>query len=73
MATDGSEHARAAITTALTFPWPSGTAARAVIAQRSPWSIARPQYVRDALNRHLDRTAAGARRALRRRWPNADV
>ena len=73
VATDGSEHARAAITTALAFPWPPGTAARAVIAQRSLWSRGRPQYVRDALTRHLDRTAARARRALRRRWPNADV
>ena len=73
VATDGSEHARAAITTALMFPWPPATAARAVIARRSLWSRGRPQYVRDALNRDLDRTAADARRALRRRWPKADV
>ena len=73
VATDGSEHARAAIATALTFPWPPGTAMRAVIARRSLWSTGRPQYMLDALDRHLDRVAAGVGRTLRHRWPNAEV
>jgi nucleotide-binding universal stress UspA family protein len=73
MATDGSEHARAALATALEFPWPPGTTARVVVARRFLWTSGRPQYVLDALERHLERVASGARRALRRRWPETDV
>jgi nucleotide-binding universal stress UspA family protein len=73
VATDGSAHARAAIATALTFPWPAGTVVHAVVARRTRWSRGRPQYVLDALVRHFDHVAAGARRALRRRWPDAEV
>lgn len=73
VATDGSPHARAAIATALTFPWPPGATVHGVVARRTRWSRGRPQYVLDALNRHIDHVAAGARRALRRRWPDAEV
>jgi nucleotide-binding universal stress UspA family protein len=72
VATDGSTHARAAVATARTFPWPSNTRVRAVVACRSRWSGLRRPAI-DALGGHFQRVAAGARRLLRRTWPNADA
>jgi nucleotide-binding universal stress UspA family protein len=71
-ATDGSRHARAAIATARTFPFPSGTRVRAVVARRSHWSGLRGRAI-EALGGHFERVAAGAGRILRRTWPNADA
>lgn len=71
-ATDGSKHARAAIATARTFPGPSGTRVRAVVARRSHWSGLRGRAI-EALGGHFERMAAGAGRILRRTWPNADA
>lgn len=73
VATDGSNHARAAIATARTFPWPPSTRVHAVVARHSRWRGGSPRPVIDALSRHFERVAAGARRSLRRTWPNADV
>src|SRR5437867_12162298 len=71
-ATDGSKQARAAIATARTFPWPSGTRVRAVVARRSPWSGLQGRAMK-ALVGHFEGVAAGAGRILRRTWPNADA
>ncbi len=72
VATDGSKDAQAAIATARAFPWPSATRVRAVVARRSRWS-GQGRPVIDALEGHFERVAAGARRSLRRTWPNADA
>jgi nucleotide-binding universal stress UspA family protein len=72
VATDGSDNARAAVTTARHFPWPDGTRVRVVVARRG-----RVEYRRSILLTALDRgaeTAADhARRFLTRRWPELDV
>ncbi|MBI4013488.1 MAG: universal stress protein [Candidatus Rokubacteria bacterium] len=77
VATDGSSRARAALATAVAFPWPRGARASGVIARRG---FAGPQIagewpvtVWEALDRSLDRVRAAARRALARRWPAAEV
>jgi nucleotide-binding universal stress UspA family protein len=72
VATDGSPAAKAAVTTAARFPWPDGTHAFVVVAKQ-----VRADYRRSILLAALDRTAefvaAGAARALSRRWPDANV
>jgi nucleotide-binding universal stress UspA family protein len=73
VATDGSRHARAAVATALAFPWPASTHVSGVVALRSPATRGRPQYVVDAYERAFARVAAATRQALRRRWRDADV
>lgn len=73
VATDGSSHARAAIVTARAFPWPPGVRVHAVVAQHSRWRSGSSRPVIDALGRHFERVAAGARRSLRRTWPNAEA
>src|SRR5512134_1998671 len=69
IATDGSTSARAAITTAVRFPWPGGTRGSAVVAKQ-----VRADYGRSILLAALDRTseftARSALRALRKRWPD---
>jgi nucleotide-binding universal stress UspA family protein len=77
VATDGSPAARAAQAMAVAFPWPQGARARAVIARRgftgtqvaADWPVA----VGAALDRSLARIRDGARRGLRRRWPDAEA
>jgi nucleotide-binding universal stress UspA family protein len=72
VATDGSTDARAAVTTAMHFPWPANTRVRIVVARRT-----RAEYRRSILLAALDRTAEAvaesARRVLSRRWPDVDV
>jgi nucleotide-binding universal stress UspA family protein len=72
VATDGSEHARAAIATAVSFPWPAHTKVRVVAARRT-----RAEYRRSillsALDRGADAAAETARRSLSRRWPDVAV
>ena len=69
IATDGSTSARAAITTAVRFPWPGGTRGSAVVAKQ-----VRADHRRSILLAALDRTseftARSASRALRKRWPD---
>lgn len=72
VATDGSKHAGVAIATARTFPWPSDTRVRAVVASHTRWSGLRRPAI-DALAGHFERVAVRARRSLRRTWPNADA
>lgn len=72
IATDGSPAAKAAVATAVQFPWPDGTHAFAVVAKQ-----VRADYRRSILLAALDRTAEfvaqAAARAVSRRWPDAEV
>jgi len=72
VATDGSHHARAAVTTALHFPWPTETRVRVLVARRS-----RTEYQRSILltapDRNAEAAAESARRLLSRRWPDVET
>ena len=72
IATDGSDHARSAIATAIQFPWPAETRVRVVVARRT-----RAEYRRSilltALDRSADAAAERARRTLSRRWPDVEA
>ena len=72
VATDGSNIARAAVTTASHFPWPAGTRVRVVVARRSPVEYRR-SILLTALDRGAEIAADHARRVLTRRWPDLDV
>lgn len=72
IATDGSAQAKAAVATAVRFPWPARTRVQGITARH-----VRAEYRRPVLLAALDRSASliavGARRALSRRWPGTDV
>ena len=72
IATDGSPAAKAAIRTAVQFPWPDGTHAVAVVAKQVP-ADKRRSILLAALDRTAEFVAKGAARAVSRRWPGADV
>ena len=72
VATDGSRHAQAAISTAMQFPWPGGSRVRVVIA-RDPRAPHRRSMLLAAGDRNAENAARIARRALSRRWPDAEV
>ena len=70
-ATDGSPSARAAFVTALHFPWPQASRARALVALgRVPQAAGRA--LRAATVRVLHEQLEPARRLLAQRWPDAD-
>jgi len=71
IATDGSPAAKAAVATAVQFPWPDGTRAFAVVA-RQVGADYRRAILRAALDRTADWVARGAARTLSRRWPEAE-
>jgi nucleotide-binding universal stress UspA family protein len=73
VATDGSPSARAAVAVATAFPWPRGADVHGVIARRLEAATQTPRRLLPALDREGMRIAAGARRALARRWPAPDV
>jgi nucleotide-binding universal stress UspA family protein len=73
LAMDGSSHSRAAIATARSFPWPPRTQVAAVVGARGGGRLGRLRPASDAWRRHVERVAAGARRSLRRTWPDAEV
>jgi nucleotide-binding universal stress UspA family protein len=72
IATDGSATARAALSTAIRFPWPAGATASAVVARQ-----VRADYRKAVLLAALDRQARHIRgttaRAMSKRWLGADV
>ncbi len=72
VATDGSDHARAAIATAVNFPWPARSRVRAVVARKTAAEYRRSMLLA-ALDRAGEIAAASARRALSRRWPDVEV
>lgn len=74
VATDGSADGRAAVATAGAFPWPSRAQAEGVVARYYPAmaaEVSAPVWV--GLQKGFVRVADAARRALRRRWPAAEV
>ena len=70
IATDGSASARAALATAVGFPWPADVRGSAVVAKQ-----VRADYRRSILLAALDRTsefiARSASRAMAKRWPDS--
>jgi nucleotide-binding universal stress UspA family protein len=74
VATDGSPGGQAAVAVALEFPWPARSQAQGVVARSRPVPTADwPAPLWAAVNDSLDRVANAAQRALRSRWPTADV
>jgi nucleotide-binding universal stress UspA family protein len=73
LATDGSSHARAAVATALAFPWPRGTRAHGVVARGRDVPAGIVRHVVDAIERNAVRIAANTRRRLTGRWPDVEV
>ena len=72
VATDGSAPAKTAVAMAVRFPWPPRTRAQGVTARQVPADYRR-SILLAALDRSANGIATGARRALSRRWPGADV
>lgn len=72
VATDGSIHARRAVTTIVRCPWPDRTRVRAVVARQTDAEFRR-SILLAALDRSADLTARDVRRALSRRWPDTEV
>ncbi len=72
IATDGSAAARAAVATAVRFPWPDGSRAFAVVAKQGPADYRR-SILLAALDRTADFVAKKTARALSSRWPDAQV
>lgn len=72
VATDGSIQARHALAMVLRCPWPEGTRVRAVAARRTGAEFRR-SILLAALDRSADIAGRGARRALKRRWPDAEA
>jgi nucleotide-binding universal stress UspA family protein len=73
VATDGSPPARAAVAAAAAFPWPRGARPRVVVARGGALAARWPGPIEVAVERGLRRAAAGAARALQRRWPDTEV
>lgn len=73
LALDGSASAQAALMATLAFPWPPDARVQGTVATRPFWLRGRPMYVRVAMARSYERLATRARRALARRWPDAEV
>jgi nucleotide-binding universal stress UspA family protein len=73
VATDGSRPAQAAVTMAVAFPWPPGARAHGVLARARPPRPGWPHSVLSAIQQSELRATLAARRALRRRWPDAEV
>ena len=76
IAIDGSPAAKAALATAVKFPWPESSNARAVVA-RTSWLPADSDWLtdhaeaREALEKNSKPVADAARRVLEPRWPDA--
>lgn len=73
VATDGSTPARAAVETALVFPWPEGSSGHGIVASGTPVLTDATPAVWEALRAAAAGQARQAERRLRRRWPDAEV
>lgn len=73
VATDGSPQARAALETALVFPWPSASTGHGVVARGTTALTDASPAMWDALRTAGRIEARRAERRLRRRWPDAEV
>lgn len=72
IASDGSPAAKAAVATAVDFPWPDGTGASAVVAKQARGDL-RLSILLAALDRTSELVAKGAARVLSRRWPDVEA
>ena len=70
--TDGSPSARAAIAAAAMFPWPRNARVHAFVARQVAGAGA-PRKRSGVTNQSDERIVARTRRALARRWPDAEV
>lgn len=70
VASDGSAAGKAAVTTAVRFPWPDGVAGFGVVAKRVPSSYQRSILLVD---RTADAVARAVTHAMSPRWPDAQV
>ncbi len=70
LASDGSDTAKAALATAVGFPWPEGTEAHAVTARQTK-AEHRRSILLAALDQSAESAAEAARRTLAKRWPEA--
>jgi nucleotide-binding universal stress UspA family protein len=73
VATDGSPSARRAMATVAALPWPASTRVRAVVVSDPGWLGEASRATVTVLDRSLESIAAGARRALAGRWPEAEA
>jgi nucleotide-binding universal stress UspA family protein len=73
VASDGSPTARAAVASALSFPWPSRTEASGIVATPIWTATGAHDAVDAARERAPERVSAALSRTLRRRWPAATV
>ena len=72
IATDGSVAAKAAVATAVRFPWPDSARASAVVANQVP-ADSRRSILLKALNQSSEFVGKDTARVLARRWPEAEV
>jgi hypothetical protein len=73
VATDGSAQARAAVETALAFPWPRGNTGHGIVARGAPVLTEATPVLWETLLESGRAEARRAERRLRRGWPNAEV
>jgi nucleotide-binding universal stress UspA family protein len=73
VATDGSAQARAAVETAIAFPWPRGSTGHGIVARGTPVLTEATPVLWETLLETGRAEARRAERRLRRRWPNAEV
>ena len=71
-ATDGSPAARAALTTAVAFPWPEPSLARGLVSLGGA-ALPMEAAMRVALARILREEPEAAQRILERRWQHAEI
>jgi nucleotide-binding universal stress UspA family protein len=72
IASDGSPSAEAALATVIRFPWKPAARAKGVVAN-FPWLRTESAAAQSAMESSVEITAEAAERALRRRWPAAQV
>lgn len=72
IASDGSASARAAVATALRFPWHASSVAATVVA-RFPWLRTESDAAQAVLRDGIEAAAEEARREVASRWPRAKV
>lgn len=73
IASDGSPSARAAAQTAMAFPWPEPSDARAVVAARRVADSSGLDFFEDIWRLSVERERTQMQRLLAKRWPGADV
>ena len=73
VATDGSPPARAAVETAVRFPWPRGSTGHGIVARGTPVLTDATAAVWEALLEVARAEVQRTERRLHRRWPAAEV